>query len=208
MTVGIDEAGDDRAAQDLRAISRRVCPRKCACTAGRTGRENASPSRACRRASAGWAWASANWGDAPVYGSNTGFGKLASTRISRADLATLQCNLIRSHCVDVGAPLQPGVVRLMLAIKTASLARGHSGLRESLVKRAEPVALAAGQGIEFLRPLKSSAPLVAVHALLREVCPPTPTDHDLAPDIERATELASSGKLTAWVQQTGLVVLQ
>jgi histidine ammonia-lyase len=68
--------------------------------------------------------------------------------------------------------------------------------------------LAAGQGIEFLRPLKSSGPLEAVHALLREVCPPMPTDHYLAPEIERATELVASGRLTAWVQQAGLVVLQ
>ena len=40
-------------------------------------------------------------GDAPVYGVNTGFGKLASTRISAADLALLQLNLIRSHAVGV-----------------------------------------------------------------------------------------------------------
>jgi histidine ammonia-lyase len=73
-------------------------------------------------------------GDAPVYGVNTGFGKLASTRISRDDLATLQCNLIRSHCVGVGEPLQAGVVRLMLAMKAASLARGHSGVRASVVQ--------------------------------------------------------------------------
>lgn len=67
-------------------------------------------------------------GDAPVYGVNTGFGKLASTRISSEDLATLQWNLIRSHSVGVGAPLAAPVVRLMLALKAASLARGHSGV--------------------------------------------------------------------------------
>ncbi len=72
-------------------------------------------------------------GDAPVYGVNTGFGKLASTRISEADLATLQLNLIRSHSVGVGAPLAPAVVRLMLAIKAASLARGHSGVRPVVI---------------------------------------------------------------------------
>ena len=38
-------------------------------------------------------------GDVPVYGVNTGFGKLASTRISEAELDTLQRNLIRSHSV-------------------------------------------------------------------------------------------------------------
>ena len=72
-------------------------------------------------------------GDAPVYGVNTGFGKLANQRISKAQLDTLQLNLIRSHCVGVGEPLNPQVVRLMLALKAASLARGHSGVREVVV---------------------------------------------------------------------------
>ncbi len=72
-------------------------------------------------------------GDAPVYGVNTGFGKLASTRISADDLDTLQRNLIRSHSVGVGAPLAPAVVRLMLALKAASLARGHSGVRPVVI---------------------------------------------------------------------------
>ena len=72
-------------------------------------------------------------GSEPVYGVNTGFGKLASTRISEADLATLQLNLIRSHSVGVGEPLAPAVVRLMLAIKAASLARGHSGVRPVVI---------------------------------------------------------------------------
>ncbi|MFM2407059.1 MAG: histidine ammonia-lyase [Pseudomonadota bacterium] len=72
-------------------------------------------------------------GDAPVYGVNTGFGKLASTRISAADLALLQLNLIRSHSVGVGEPLSAPVVRLMLAMKAASLARAHSGVRETVI---------------------------------------------------------------------------
>ncbi len=71
--------------------------------------------------------------DAPVYGVNTGFGKLASTRISEADLATLQLNLIRSHSVGVGEPLPAPVLRLMLALKAASLARGHSGVRPVVI---------------------------------------------------------------------------
>ncbi|MDO9497121.1 MAG: histidine ammonia-lyase [Nocardioides sp.] len=72
-------------------------------------------------------------GEAAVYGVNTGFGKLASTRIGAADLATLQLNLIRSHCVGVGAPLAAPVLRLMLALKAASLARGHSGVRPLVI---------------------------------------------------------------------------
>ena len=72
-------------------------------------------------------------GQAAVYGVNTGFGKLASTRISEADLATLQLNLIRSHSVGVGEPLAPEVVRLVLALKAGSLARGASGVRQQVV---------------------------------------------------------------------------
>jgi histidine ammonia-lyase len=72
-------------------------------------------------------------GDAPVYGVNTGFGKLANQRISAEMLDTLQLNLIRSHSVGVGEPLQPAVVRLMLALKAGSLARGHSGVREVVI---------------------------------------------------------------------------
>ncbi len=73
-------------------------------------------------------------GDAPVYGVNTGFGKLASTRISAADLATLQLNLIRSHSVGVGEPMPAPVIRLMLALKAASLGRGASGVRPVVIE--------------------------------------------------------------------------
>ncbi len=72
-------------------------------------------------------------GDAPVYGVNTGFGKLANQRISKAQLETLQLNLIRSHSVGVGEPLAPGIVRVMLALKAASLARGYSGVRQTVI---------------------------------------------------------------------------
>ncbi len=77
--------------------------------------------------------AAAAAGAAPVYGVNTGFGKLASTRISAADLATLQLNLIRSHSVGVGEPLAPAIVRLRMALKAASLARGFSGVRQKVI---------------------------------------------------------------------------
>ena len=66
---------------------------------------------------------------APVYGVNTGFGKLASVRIDAPDLATLQRNLVLSHCAGVGDPLPVQVTRLMMALKIASLAQGASGVR-------------------------------------------------------------------------------
>ena len=72
-------------------------------------------------------------GEQAVYGVNTGFGKLANQRISKSQLETLQLNLIRSHSVGVGEPLSKEVVRLMLALKAASLARGHSGVREVVI---------------------------------------------------------------------------
>jgi histidine ammonia-lyase len=77
--------------------------------------------------------AAAAAGDAPVYGVNTGFGKLASTRIAKDQLAQLQLNLIRSHAVGVGTPMSPEVVRLMLATKAGSLARGFSGVRRAVI---------------------------------------------------------------------------
>ncbi|WP_029041682.1 histidine ammonia-lyase [Cucumibacter marinus] len=64
-----------------------------------------------------------------MYAVNTGFGKLASVRIDPADLVTLQRNLIASHSVGTGDPLPDDVVRLVMALKAASLAQGHSGVR-------------------------------------------------------------------------------
>ncbi|MDP3824653.1 MAG: histidine ammonia-lyase [Burkholderiales bacterium] len=72
-------------------------------------------------------------GDEPVYGVNTGFGKLASTRIAKDDLAVLQLKLLRSHAVGVGDPLDERVVRLVLLLKAASLARGYSGVRSEVI---------------------------------------------------------------------------
>jgi histidine ammonia-lyase len=69
----------------------------------------------------------------PAYGVNTGFGRLASTHIPREQLEVLQRNLVLSHAVGVGAPLSAPVVRLVLALKVASLARGHSGARRIVV---------------------------------------------------------------------------
>lgn len=69
-----------------------------------------------------------------TYGVNTGFGKLASVRIADGDLATLQRNLILSHAVGTGPALPDGVVRLILAMKAASLARGASGVRPIVVE--------------------------------------------------------------------------
>lgn len=76
-------------------------------------------------------------GNAPVYGVNTGFGKLASIKIDAADLATLQRNLILSHCCGVGAPLPENIARLIMSLKLVSLGRGASGVRLELIRLIE-----------------------------------------------------------------------
>jgi len=63
------------------------------------------------------------------YGINTGFGSLSKQRIGEADLAALQRNLVRSHAAGVGEPLPLDVVRSMMLLLAASLARGLSGVR-------------------------------------------------------------------------------
>jgi histidine ammonia-lyase len=76
-------------------------------------------------------------GDTPVYGVNTGFGKLASIRIPPEDTATLQRNLILSHCAGVGEAIPRNITRLMMALKLLSLGRGASGVRWSLIELLE-----------------------------------------------------------------------
>ena len=64
-----------------------------------------------------------------VYGVNTGFGKMASVRISREQIRTLQTNLVRSHACGVGAPLSEPEVRAMLTLRANAIAKGFSGVR-------------------------------------------------------------------------------
>ncbi|PUB17093.1 histidine ammonia-lyase [Yoonia sediminilitoris] len=77
--------------------------------------------------------AKAATGDAAVYGVNTGFGKLASVKIAAKDVATLQRNLILSHCCGVGDALDAATTRLMMALKLLSLGRGASGVAMTTV---------------------------------------------------------------------------
>ncbi|SHE80100.1 histidine ammonia-lyase [Ruegeria intermedia] len=72
-------------------------------------------------------------GDQPVYGVNTGFGKLASLKIAARDTSALQRNLILSHCCGVGPAVPRRLARLMMALKLLSFGRGASGVRWALV---------------------------------------------------------------------------
>ncbi len=71
---------------------------------------------------------------APAYGVNTGFGRLSQTRIPAEELEELQRNIVLSHAAGTGAPLDDATVRLVLALKIASLAHGASGVRPRTVE--------------------------------------------------------------------------
>src|SRR5471032_532389 len=70
----------------------------------------------------------------PVYGINTGFGKLANIRIAAGDLEALQRNIVLSHSAGVGPAMPQPIVRLMMGLKIASLAQGYSGVTVATVK--------------------------------------------------------------------------
>ena len=69
-----------------------------------------------------------------AYGINTGFGKLASVRISQEQVRQLQVNLVRSHACGVGAPLSEAETRGMILLRANALAKGLSGVRPSVVE--------------------------------------------------------------------------
>lgn len=71
----------------------------------------------------------------PVYGINTGLGRLSDIRIPASQVLELQVNLLRSHACGVGPELPPDAVRAMLLLRANSLAKGHSGVRQIVVER-------------------------------------------------------------------------
>ncbi len=107
---------------------------------------------------------------APAYGINTGFGKLANTHIPADQLEALQRNLVLSHSAGVGPALPDVVVRLILLLKIASLARARSGVRPLIV---EALLRLLNAGVYPIIPAKGSvgasgdlAPLAHMSALL------------------------------------------
>lgn len=71
----------------------------------------------------------------PVYGINTGFGPLCTTKISKEETQILQTNILQSHSVGVGKPIDREIAKLMLVLKAHSLAKGFSGISESTLDR-------------------------------------------------------------------------
>ena len=71
----------------------------------------------------------------PVYGINTGFGPLCTTKISKEETQLLQTNILQSHSVGVGKPIAKEIAKLMLILKVHSLAKGFSGISEATLDR-------------------------------------------------------------------------
>lgn len=75
------------------------------------------------------------YSDTPVYGINTGVGKLSEVKILPEEVEALQVNIIRSHAVGVGKPLDPPFVRAAILLRANTLAKGYSGTRVSVVEK-------------------------------------------------------------------------
>src|SRR5271155_3893681 len=88
-----------------------------------------------------------------VYGVNTGFGKMASARISREQIRQLQVNLVRSHACGVGAPLSEYETRAMLALRANAIAKGFSGVRPVV---AETLCAMLNKGVHPVIPSQGS----------------------------------------------------
>src|SRR6266545_1436227 len=93
-------------------------------------------------------------GAEPIYGITTGVGKLKDVVIPSGERADLQRNLVLSHAGGVGAPLAEADVRAIMLLLAASLARGASGVRPTVVetviaclnRRVHPVVPELGTG--------------------------------------------------------------
>jgi histidine ammonia-lyase len=65
-----------------------------------------------------------------VYGITTGFGAFKDRIISMDHVRELQRNILLSHAVGVGKPLDEPATRAMMLIRANTLAKGLSGIRE------------------------------------------------------------------------------
>lgn len=73
--------------------------------------------------------------DKIVYGVNTGFGSLCTTKISPEDTKKLQYNILRSHSAGVGNMIPNEISKLMLILKVHALSFGYSGIRRETINR-------------------------------------------------------------------------
>src|SRR5438876_2581252 len=92
-------------------------------------------------------------GERPVYGINTGFGKLCEVRIGGDEIERLQLNLVRSHACGLGRLLSEAETRAILALRANTLALGYSGVRPVV---AQTLAAMLNEGVLPVIPEKGS----------------------------------------------------
>ncbi len=71
----------------------------------------------------------------PIYGVNTGFGRLAQVRISEHELVDLQVNILKSHATGIGPQTADKIIRRTMLLRALSLGKGYSGISASFVER-------------------------------------------------------------------------
>ncbi|MGH9690031.1 MAG: histidine ammonia-lyase [Candidatus Acidiferrales bacterium] len=92
--------------------------------------------------------------NAAVYGVNTGFGRMATVRISSKEILQLQINLVRSHACGVGVPVSEPLVRAVLALRANAISKGFSGVRPVV---AETLVAMVNRGVHPVIPSQGSA---------------------------------------------------
>lgn len=120
----IELTGNTLTIEDLGAIARHGVP---VAALGESVRERMAASHA-------WVMAAIEGEGQTIYGVNTGFGSLATTRISAAQARQLSRNVVTLCCVGVGRPLPAEVVRAIMVIRANMLAKGHSGVRPAVAQ--------------------------------------------------------------------------
>jgi len=71
----------------------------------------------------------------PMYGINTGLGRLKDVRVAADDLERYQHLIINSHCAGTGEPLADDEVRAVMILRVNALAKGVSGIRSASLDR-------------------------------------------------------------------------
>jgi len=74
-------------------------------------------------------------GDKAVYGINTGFGPLCDVQITPEETSQLQVNLLITHAVGVGNPIEKDLSKMMMICKVHALCQGFSGIRMEVIER-------------------------------------------------------------------------
>ena len=73
--------------------------------------------------------------DVAIYGINTGFGPLCDVQITPEQTSKLQANLLITHAVGVGNPIDKKLSKIMMICKVHALCQGFSGVRLKLIER-------------------------------------------------------------------------